>query len=294
MKSNVIIRFLCLVGILTLLGLVYINTMSSPKIPPKESYGVQQNLNSDDQARIEFTKNYFEALKNLDKTKVKELSVGNFPFQNAEDRDTQFNQFWGKFAGRNFVFSKLIKMDEYEKSCNLVEVKEGENKFWFCVDGQPENGYRLVMYPQEVKPNKLEQRSVNSTLGIDLDLARRGFSEQYFNALGNRDIPILKKLALSDFDTSEKEKMMTESAQRYYDKFWERSGDKTLFADKIIPGKLLECNRSVFITYDMNTREQFFYSFCIKDIDPIQGLFSIDINEQPVRENLTLDQLKNN
>ena len=111
MKLNLFIRFLCLVGMVILLWYIYVNTTSEPKKLPKESYKIQQNFDSIDLARIEFTKNYFEAVKNRDKSKVRELSIGNFPFTSTEDRDTQFNKFWRNFEGRNLVFSQLIKID---------------------------------------------------------------------------------------------------------------------------------------------------------------------------------------
>ena len=292
MKLSIFVRFLCFVAVLIVVFVGYLWLGSQPKQLSYLNYPSPQNIDQSSQPKIEFVKKYYEAVKNGDKAKVKDWSVGNFPFQNNEDKDRQFEKYWAKYGGRNFIFSRIIDSSEYDISCEVVEVKEGENKFWFCVDAGGSDNWRMVMYPEEIKLSRLELRKTDSQKGINLDSARKGFSEQYFRALTSRDISTLKKLTPSDFDTPDKEKKMGEAAQRFYDRFWEISGGKTVFVDKIINGKFLECNRTVFITHNMNTQQDFFYSYCIKDIDPNNGLFSIDIIAEPMKENITREQLK--
>ena len=270
----------------------YLVYMSQPKKTPIRSYEAQQTLDQSNQPRIEFVKKYFEAIRNGDKAKVREWSVSQLDYSSGDQKYSIFEKYWAEYAGRNFVFSKVVDPNEYNTSCGVIEVKENEKKYWFCVDGQPESGYKLVTDPESVKLSRLEQRSVNSSLGMDLNLARKGFAEQYFQALVNRDVPVLKKLVPSDFDTPSKDKEMGEAVERFFSRFWETSGGKTGFIGKIINGKLLECNKAVFSTQSMANYEQSFFSFCIKDIDPNNGLFSIDIIAEPLKENITREQLR--
>ena len=84
MKPKLIKGLFILLGVLLILCAGYIWTSSKPKETPQTDGYIQNNFNNSNQAQIEFVKKYFEAVKNGDRSSVRNWSVSQMDYSSGD------------------------------------------------------------------------------------------------------------------------------------------------------------------------------------------------------------------